>query len=175
MALTSTLWLTGLPAAGKTTLANAQCSRLIACGQSCVVLDGDQLRRGLCSDLGFSRDDRRENIRRVAHTSRLLNEAGVLVIVALVSPYRDDREMARHIIGTGAFREVWLATPLAICEQRDPKGLYRGARVGTIEALTGIDSPYEEPHSPHLTLRTDVCDIPTCLAALDRLLQGVPL
>lgn len=158
-----TLWLTGLPASGKSTLAVGVAAALERVGLPYKIIDGDELRRGLCSDLGYSREDRRENIRRAAEVCRLLNSAGVLAIAALISPYRADREAARRIIGQEAFREVWLNAPLAICEQRDPKGLYRKARTGELNDFTGVSAPYEPPESPHLTLETDRLDVDECV------------
>ncbi len=143
-----TLWLTGLSASGKSTLARAVAEALRQKGGACRILDGDELRRGLCSDLGYSRATRRENVRRVAEACRLLNQAGIPVVVALISPYRDDRQMARGIIGAETFREVWIAAPLEVCERRDPKGLYRRARTGELPGFTGIDDPSEAPASP---------------------------
>ncbi|HEV8313484.1 MAG TPA: adenylyl-sulfate kinase, partial [Burkholderiaceae bacterium] len=154
-----TLWLTGLPGAGKSTLAAALDERLFELGRHSFVLDGDNLRHGLCSDLGFSAADRHENIRRVAEVARLLNDAGLIVIAALVSPYRADRDLARRVIGSTRFAEVHVAAPLAVCEARDPKGLYRKARAGLMPGLTGIDAPYEVPLSPSLTLDTSTLSV----------------
>lgn len=165
-----TLWLTGLSASGKSTLAQGLAERLLSRGLHCKVIDGDELRRGLCADLGFSRADRRENIRRVAEICRILNSAGVIAIAALISPYRDDRELARKIVGDAAFREVWIAASLEACEARDPKGLYRKARAGKIATFTGISDPYEPPLVPHLALDTHQLTVPECVARLDALL-----
>ncbi|MFC5475433.1 adenylyl-sulfate kinase [Paraherbaspirillum soli] len=149
-----TLWLTGLSASGKSTLAFALERELIAQGRACYVLDGDNVRHGLNRDLGFSAADRAENIRRIAEVARLMNDAGLIVITAFISPYRNDRAMAREIIGQANVREVYLNTPLAVCEARDPKGLYRQARAGRVAQFTGISSPYEAPERPDLTLDT---------------------
>lgn len=167
----STLWLTGLSAAGKTTLAHAVSKALAAAGVPCEILDGDVVRQELCRDLGFSREDRRENIRRVATKCRQLNEAGAWVVAALISPYRDDREMARQIIGASQFIKVYLETPLLVCEARDPKGLYRKARTGDITNFTGIGAPYEAPEHPDLRLDTAKLSLPECVAATMALLM----
>lgn len=150
-----TIWLTGLSGAGKSTLAAELEARLIDAGRACYVLDGDNVRQGLNRDLGFSPADRRENIRRVAEVARLMNDAGLIVITAFISPYREDRRMARDIIGSERFLEVYLSTPLAVCEARDPKGLYRRAREGGVSEFTGINAPYEVPEAPELVLNTD--------------------
>jgi len=150
-----TVWLTGLSGSGKSTLAEATAAWLREQGIAHTVLDGDVLRTGLCRDLGFSDADRRENIRRVAEVARLMNDAGVTVICALISPFRVDRDMARSIVGSSRFIEVHVATPLAACEARDPKGLYKRARAGLIPQFTGIDSAYEEPLKPELRLSTE--------------------
>jgi adenylyl-sulfate kinase len=137
-------WLTGLSGAGKTTLAEGARAALAAAGECAVVLDGDVLRAGLCHDLGFSVADRLENMRRAAELARLLADAGVITLVALISPLRDGRALARAIVGAG-FHEIWLCADLAACEARDPKGLYRRAREGRLAAFTGVASPYEIP------------------------------
>lgn len=163
-----TVWLTGLSGAGKSTLAAALAGRLRAAGRPQAVLDGDVLRAGLCRDLGFSDADRRENIRRVAEVARLMNEAGVTVVCALISPLRADRAMAREIVGDARFFEVHVAAPLAVCEARDPKGLYRRARAGLIPQFTGIDSAYEEPLAPQLRLPTGEQAVEVSVQALLR-------
>ena len=147
-----TLWLTGLSGSGKSTLAYALEKRLMEEGHACFVLDGDNVRHGLNRDLGFSPDDRAENIRRVAEVSRLFNEAGLIVITSFISPFRSDRGAARDTIGEERFIEVYVDAPLAVCEARDPKGLYRKARAGEIPEFTGISSPYEPPDDPELRL-----------------------
>lgn len=149
----SVFWLTGLSGSGKSTLARAAETRLFADGVDVTVLDGDTLRAGLCKDLGFSEADRTENVRRAAEVARLLRDAGQVVIVALISPLRSDRDLARQIIGDG-FEEVFVDADLGICEQRDPKGLYAAARAGKISGFTGIDAPYEAPAAPALRLVT---------------------
>lgn len=147
-----TWWLTGLPAAGKTTLATLLCARLRALGEPACLLDGDQVRQGLSRDLTFSDDDRKENIRRVAEMSRLLNQSGIHAIVALVSPSRSARDAARAIVGNHQFREIHVATPLAVCQHRDPKKLYAQAANTVGMGMTGVDAPYEAPLAPALTL-----------------------
>lgn len=149
----SVFWLTGLSGSGKSTLARAAETRLFADGVDVTVLDGDTLRAGLCKDLGFSEADRTENVRRAAEVARLLRDAGQVVIVALISPLRSDRDLARQIIGDG-FEEVFVDADLGTCEQRDPKGLYAAARAGKISGFTGIDAPYEAPAASALRLVT---------------------
>jgi adenylyl-sulfate kinase len=153
----ATIWMTGLPASGKSTVAAGVEARLLEGGRSAYVLDGDNLRHGLNGDLGFSADDRAENVRRTAEVSALLADAGVVVLVALVSPYRADRDAARaaHDRRGLPFLEVWVATSLEECERRDPKGLYARARAGEISGMTGVDDPYESPESPDVVVRGD--------------------
>ena len=127
------------------------------------MLDGDHIRLGLSRDLGFSAEDRRENIRRVAEVARLMNDAGLVVIASFISPYEEDRAMARQVIGKDAFLEIYLSAPLSVCEQRDPKGLYAKARDGQIKNFTGISAPYEEPVAPDLTLNTGQLSLDTCV------------
>lgn len=149
-----TIWLTGLSAAGKSTLAFALEKALVADGRACFVLDGDNIRHGLNKNLGFSRDDRSENIRRIAEVARLMNDAGLIVVTALISPYATDRMMAKEIIGSKSFREVYISTPLTVCESRDPKGYYAKARAGALPDFTGVSSSYEYPSEPDLTIDT---------------------
>jgi adenylyl-sulfate kinase len=149
-----TIWLTGLSASGKSTLAYALEEALIRQGQLCYVLDGDNIRHGLSSNLNFSHQDRTENIRRIAEVAKLMNDAGLIVITAFISPYRQDREMAGQIIGAEFYREVYVSTSINTCEQRDPKGLYKKARAGEIADFTGISAPYEPPLQPALSLDT---------------------
>ncbi len=150
----ATIWLTGLSAAGKSTLAFALERALIDLGHACYVLDGDNVRHGLNRNLGFSHEDRTENIRRIAEVARLMNDAGLIVIAAFISPYRADRALARSVIGADCFREVYVSTSLSVCESRDPKGLYIKAREGKVAEFTGISSPYEEPELPDLVIDT---------------------
>ncbi len=149
-----TFWLTGLSGAGKSTLARLLKQELANRGHSCVILDGDEMRQGLCRDLGFSDKDRSENIRRTAEVAALLNRSGLYAIVALISPSGADRANARTLIGDPSMLEIYLSTSLAVCESRDPKGLYVRARAGNLPHFTGIDAPYEAPLSPQLTLDT---------------------
>jgi adenylyl-sulfate kinase len=153
----ATVWMTGLPASGKSTIAAGVEASLLGAGRSAYVLDGDNLRHGLNGDLGFSADDRAENVRRTAEVSALLADAGVVVLVALVSPYIADRAAARaaHDRRGLPFLEVWVATSLEECERRDPKGLYARARSGELKHLTGVDDPYEPPESPDVVVRGD--------------------
>jgi adenylylsulfate kinase len=149
-----TVWLTGLSGAGKSTIAYELERRLMELGHACYVLDGDNVRHGLASDLGFTQEDRRENIRRVAHVAQLMNDAGLIVITALISPMDEDRAMAREIIGHDRFVETYLAASVDDCARRDPKGLYAKARAGAITAFTGVSAPYEPPTHPDLCVDT---------------------
>jgi bifunctional enzyme CysN/CysC len=146
------LWFTGLSGAGKSTIANSLERKLHAIGKRTFVLDGDNVRHGLNRDLGFTEADRVENIRRVAEVAKLFVEAGLITIVSFISPFRAEREMARGLMGPDEFVEIFVNTPLEICEQRDPKGLYRKARRGELRNFTGLDSPYEQPETPELIL-----------------------
>jgi len=148
------LWFTGLSGSGKSTIANVVEKRLHAMGYHTYMLDGDNVRHGLNRDLGFTDEDRVENIRRVAEVSRLMVDAGLIVLVSFISPFRSERNMARGLFDAGGFREVFVDTPLEVCEQRDPKGLYAKARAGQMRNFTGIDSPYERPEQPELHLET---------------------
>jgi bifunctional enzyme CysN/CysC len=148
------IWYTGLSGAGKSTIANAVDRRLRALGRHAMLLDGDNVRHGLNRDLGFTEADRVENIRRVAEVSRLMADAGLIVGVAFISPFRSEREMARTLLPQGEFLEVFIDAPLAVAEGRDPKGLYRKARRGEIRNFTGIDSPYEPPLAPDIHIDT---------------------
>lgn len=149
------VWFTGLSGAGKSTLANALEQALHAKGRHTYIIDGDNIRLGLSRDLGFSDEDRMENIRRIAEVSKLMMDAGLIVMAASISPFRAEREMARELIGRENFIEVHVDTPLGICERRDPKGLYRKARSGQLPNMTGIDSPYEPPENPALRVGAD--------------------
>jgi adenylylsulfate kinase len=151
-----TFWLTGLSGAGKSTIAFDLEQRLRHERRPCIVLDGDNLRCGLSCDLGFSERDRRENIRRTAEVARMMNEVGLVVITSLVSPLREDRALARSIIGEACFAEVYVSTSLQVCESRDPKGLYRKARRGDLPEFTGVSAPYEAPLAPALSIDTSL-------------------
>ena len=148
------VWLTGLSGAGKSTIARLLERRLVDSGRLAYVLDGDNIRHGLSADLGFSPADRTENIRRIGHVAALLAEAGLVVIAAFISPYREGRRRARQAAPAGRFVEVFLDVPVEICEQRDPKGLYRKARAGELSDLTGVQAPYEPPESPEVRIDT---------------------
>jgi bifunctional enzyme CysN/CysC len=165
------LWLTGLPAAGKSTIANALEKRLFAAGHHTSMLDGDDIRLGLNKDLGFSEADRIENIRRVSEVARLLVDAGLIVIVSFISPYRAQRDRARSLFEPGEFLEIFVDTPLRECERRDPKGLYAKARRGELKNFTGIDSPYEPPVSPEVHLQTTLQTPDECVASVLQVLM----
>lgn len=162
----ATIWLTGLSGSGKTTIAAELEKRLIEAGHACFVLDGDNIRHGLNRDLGFSPNDRKENIRRVAEVAKLFNDAGLFVITAFISPYREDRGIAREIVGADRFIEVYLSAGIDVCEQRDPKGLYAKARAGQIAEFTGVSAPYEPPAAPDVTIDTGVSGVAESVAAL---------
>ncbi|WP_447793389.1 adenylyl-sulfate kinase [Pseudomonas farris] len=164
----SVIWLTGLSGAGKSTIANALEIALADQGRHTYMLDGDNVRLGLCKDLGFSDADREENIRRIAEVARLFVDAGLIVITAFISPFQRDRNIAREIIGSNKFVEVFIDTSLSECERRDPKGLYSKARSGLIKNFTGIDSAYEPPSSPDVRIDTLKDDIST---AVNRILS----
>lgn len=147
------IWLTGLSGSGKSTIANLLERKLYAHGKKTYLLDGDNVRHGLCGDLGFDDKDRVENIRRISEVAKLFVDSGTIVITAFISPFKADRAYCRSLLETGEFIEVHIDTPIEVCEQRDPKGLYKKARSGDIKHFTGIDSAYEVPESPevHLT------------------------
>ncbi|MGD8121582.1 adenylyl-sulfate kinase [Vibrio sp. TRT 2004] len=147
------LWFTGLSGAGKSTVAGALETRLAELGHHTYLLDGDNVRHGLCSDLGFSEQDRRENIRRIGELAKLMADAGLIVLSAFISPHRAERQLVREMLPEGEFLEVFVNTSLEVCEQRDPKGLYKKARAGEITNFTGIDSEYEAPLNPEIDLR----------------------
>jgi len=166
-----TLWLTGLSGAGKSTLAYALEEELHGLGFASFVLDGDNLRHRLNRDLGFSAAERSENIRRVAEVAALMNDAGLMVFTALISPQRSDRAMARALIGEHRFLEVHVSTPLNVCEDRDPKGLYTLARAGHIPQFTGVSAPYEAPESPDFSIDTAHLSLPDACAQVLALLR----
>lgn len=149
------VWLTGLSGSGKSTIAMALERSLFGEGCNVYVLDGDVVRAGLCKDLGFSSADRTENIRRIGEVARIMANAGMLVIVAFISPFRADRDCVRAGMPKGRFTEVYISTPLEVCEQRDTKGLYAKARTGVLKDFTGISSPYEAPESPEVEVPTE--------------------
>lgn len=166
-----TVWFTGLSGAGKSTLAFALEHKLMNAGRACYVLDGDNVRHGLNRDLGFSAEHRTENIRRIAEVAKLMNEAGLIVISAFISPYREDREIARQIVGKEKFIEVHVATPIATCEQRDTKGFYQRARAGELKNFTGVSAPYEPPENPAVVIDTSVTPLHSALDDLVILLE----
>ena len=153
------IWFTGLSGSGKSTLAQAVGDKLHQFGSRTYVLDGDNIRHGLCKDLGFSDADRTENIRRIGEVSKLFVDAGVIALTAFISPFRSDRDAVRELVGDGDFIEVYCYCPLDVCEERDPKGLYKKARAGEIPEFTGISSPYEEPLNPEIKIDTSAQSI----------------
>ena len=157
------LWFTGLSGAGKSTLAHAVEERLYQLGCSTYVLDGDNVRHGLCGDLTFSESDRKENIRRIGNVSKLFLESGVIVLTAFISPFRSDRQLVRNMVLHGDFLEIFCNTPIDVCEQRDVKGLYQKARSGEVKEFTGISSPYEEPKKPELMVKTGDDSLEKCV------------
>jgi adenylylsulfate kinase len=161
----ATLWLTGLSGSGKSTVAHRVEAHLAAAGMRAYVLDGDNVRHGLNRDLGFGEADRHENIRRVAEVARLFTDAGLIAIVAFISPYRADRAAARALVGDD-FVEVYVATPAAVCEARDPKGLWARARRGELRAFTGVDAPYEPPEHTDVTIGAAGEDVEACARAV---------
>jgi len=158
------LWFTGLSGAGKSTIAGALETRLAQLGYHTYLLDGDNVRHGLCNDLGFSEQDRRENIRRIGELAKLMADAGLIVLTAFISPHRAERQMVRELLPENEFIEVYVNTSLEVCEQRDPKGLYKKARAGEIANFTGIDSAYEAPLTPEI-------DLPAGEASIDTLVD----
>jgi adenylylsulfate kinase len=165
------IWLTGLSGSGKSTLAHEVEERLHRLACRTFVFDGDNVRHGLCSDLGFSVEDRTENIRRIGEMTKLFVEAGVIALTAFISPLRRDRERVRQLVGDQAFIEIYIRCPIEVCESRDTKGLYRRARAGEVKDFTGISSPYEPPERPDLMLDTGSESLELCADRLVALLQ----
>ncbi|MDP5151010.1 adenylyl-sulfate kinase [Rheinheimera baltica] len=165
------IWFTGLSGSGKSTVANALEQALAERGQFTYLLDGDNVRHGLCADLGFSAEDRTENLRRVGAVAGLMVDAGLLVLSAFISPYRHQRELVKSFIPNGKFIEVHIATPLEVCEQRDVKGLYKKARAGEISHFTGISDPYEAPERADLVLDTSTLSLEDSVQQLLQLLK----
>ena len=149
------LWFTGLSGSGKSTIANEVAYKLHSMGKLSYVLDGDNIRHGLNKNLGFSPEDRKENIRRISEVANLLADAGLIAITAFISPYRVDRDLCRELIGKGRFIEIYTRASIETCEKRDPKGLYKKARAGEIKDFTGVNAPYEAPNDPELVIDTD--------------------
>jgi len=166
------LWFTGLSGAGKSSLAHAVEEQLHRLGSRTYVLDGDNVRHGLSGDLGFSDDDRKENIRRIGEVAKLFLEAGVIAMAAFISPFRAEREMVRKLVPHGEFIEIYCCADIAICEQRDVKGLYKRARAGEIKDFTGISSPYEEPVNPEINVDTGTQPIEKCVDEIIGLLRA---
>jgi len=167
----ATLWLTGLSASGKSTIAMRVEEILFERGSFAFVLDGDNIRHGLNKDLGFSPEARTENIRRIGEVAKLFTDAGAIALTAFISPYRADRDQVRAIMKEGDFIEVFVDAPVDVCEERDPKGLYKKARAGQVKEFTGVSAPYEAPEKPELVLRTDRDDLETCVARVIAFLE----
>ena len=156
------LWYTGLSGSGKSTIANKVEEKMFEMGLHTYILDGDNVRMGLNKGLGFSEEDRKENIRRIGEVSKLFVDAGVIVSTAFISPFRSDRDMVRSIVKQGEFVEIYVDAPIEVCESRDPKGLYKKARAGEIKQFTGIDSPYEAPEKAELSVKTGEKSLEEC-------------
>ncbi len=156
------LWFTGLSGSGKSTIASAVEQKLFELGHHTYILDGDNIRHGLNKDLGFSDEDRVENIRRIGEIAKLFVDAGLIVLTAFISPFRSERSLVRELVGDHEFVEVFMSTPIEVCEQRDPKGLYKKAREGKIKNFTGIDSDYQTPTHPEITINTKNLDVEQC-------------
>lgn len=165
------LWFTGLSGSGKSTLALAIEEKLFERGHLCFVLDGDNIRHGLNKNLGFSPDDREENIRRIGEVGKLFADSGVIAMTAFISPYRRDRDKARGLLEDGKFIEIFVEVPLEVAEQRDPKGLYKKARAGEIKEFTGISAPYEEPLNPEIVVNTGELDLKQSVDKVVRYLE----
>lgn len=160
------IWFTGLSAAGKSTLANVLSKELHIMQIKNYVLDGDNIRHGLNKNLGFSHDDRKENIRRIGEVAKLFVDAGLIAMAAFISPYREDRSNVRRLLGNGQFIEVFVKCPVSECERRDPKGIYKRARAGEIKEFTGVSAPYEEAENPEIILKTDEMSLEKCIKTL---------
>ena len=165
------IWMTGLSGSGKSTLANAMERKLVEMGRHTMLLDADNIRHGLNRNLGFSETDRTENIRRIGEVSKLMTDAGLIVITAFISPFQKDRDMVRALLAADKFLEVYLSTSLEVCEARDPKGMYHKARKGEIAHFTGISSPDEVPLQPELTIDTAALSVKECIESITNLLQ----
>lgn len=165
------IWFTGLSGSGKSTIAYTLEHALVQRGHLCYVLDGDNIRHGLNKNLGFSAEDRQENIRRIAEVGKLFVDAGIITMTSFISPYRADRDAARQTLGNGEFFEIFVDTPIDVCERRDPKGLYKKARAGEIKGFTGIDDPYEAPLKPEMVIDTSKVSPQEAAVALCELLE----
>ena len=165
------LWFTGFSGSGKSTVAHRLEEQLFKNGVRTYVLDGDNIRTGLNRDLGFSAQDREENIRRIGEVAKLFVDAGIVVLTAFISPYKKDRAIVRNLVGVDEFVEIYVRCPLEICEQRDVKGLYRKARLGMVKQFTGIDHPYEEPEIPEIVIETDKMNIEQCVEEILKFLE----
>lgn len=165
------VWFTGLSGAGKSTIAHTVEEQMHRLSCRTFVFDGDNVRHGLCADLGFSVEDRHENIRRIGEMTKLFFETGVICLTAFISPYRRDREFVRQLVGAAHFLEIYCRCPVEVCEQRDVKGLYQRARRGEIKEFTGVSAPYEEPQSPDLVLDTATMNLDQCVEAVLELLK----
>jgi len=166
-----TIWFTGLSASGKSTVANCLEEKLFKMGCHAMVLDGDNIRHGLNKNLGFSKDDREENIRRIGELAKLLTSKAIINIAAFISPYRADRATARALQDEGDFIEVFIKCPIEVCEKRDPKGLYQKARAGIIKDFTGVNDPYEEPEDPEVVIDTSLKDVDQCADEIIKYLE----
>ena len=164
------LWFTGLSGAGKSTLARSVEEKLHQLGASTYVLDGDNVRHGLCGDLSFSAADRKENVRRIGQVAKLFIESGVIILTAFISPFKSDRQMVRNMVQHGDFIEIYCDSPIEVCEQRDIKGLYQKARNGEVKEFTGISSPYEAPPNPELVVQTGSDSLEKCTSDILKLL-----
>lgn len=169
------LWFTGLSGSGKSTIANAVEEQLFAMGMQTYSLDGDNIRKGINKDLGFSEAERHENLRRIAEVSKLFVDAGIITLASFISPMRKDRAMVKQIVGAAHFFEVFVDTPLQVCETRDPKGLYKKARAGEIKNFTGIDAPYEPPLKPDLHLLTEKEPLDVCVEKVITFVKQIPI
>lgn len=165
------IWFTGLSASGKSTIAHHLEMQLHKMGYSTYVFDGDNVRHGLCKDLGFTEDDRSENIRRIGEMTRLFIDAGIIAITAFISPYKKDRRSVRELAGHDKFIEIYVKCPIEVCEARDPKGIYKKAKKGDIKNFTGVSAPYEPPESPDLTIESNIEDINSSVKRVISLLK----
>jgi len=165
------IWFTGLSASGKSTIAHHLEKQLHKMGHSTYVFDGDNVRHGLCGDLGFSEKDRSENIRRIGEMTRLFIEAGIIAVTAFISPYKKDRELVRKLAGKDHFIEIYVKCPIAVCESRDPKGIYQKAKRGDIKNFTGVSAPYEPPENPDLTIESNKEDVNSSVKKVIQLME----